>query len=185
MRQWLQKHRRLVKWLIIVSALSWLFNFLFLGISPDDFFAKDRLATAKANWKASGITDYKLIIDVLIPLSSNPIGRISMIVRDGQVTEAEQKDLFHFNDRNYDPDKVSFEPINPQRVSDYSMDNLFDFASQYLDYAIGQVTLEFSSSSSSYIERFTEDCHSVPPLFGPAIGDCGFSYKVLEFEPLW
>ena len=183
MRQWLRKHRRLLKWSFIIAAALWLFNFLFLGISIDDFFIKGRLESAKANWETSGIKSYRMVIDVGIPLVTFGT-RISMIVKDGVVDQAEQKSLFDFNNINYNPDEVPFEPIDPEKVSRYTMQSLFDRASDYIDHRIGRVTLDFSPAPVSYLLLFSENCSSVPPLFGPAVGDCGFSYKIQEFEPL-
>jgi hypothetical protein len=183
-RQWLQKHRRLLKWSVSIAAALWLLNFLFFGISIDDFFIKGRLADAKANWEASGIRNYRMVIDVGIPLSMWPTGRIAITVRNGVIVKAEQKDLFDLSDQNYDPDKASFEPIDPEKVSHFTMDGLFDLASGYLGHQTGRIILDFSPSSSNYIEFFREDCYSPPPLLVPAISECGFTYKIQEFEPL-
>jgi hypothetical protein len=183
MRQWLRKHRRLLKWSAIIIAASWLLNFLFLGVSIDDFFIRGRVANAKANWEANGTSNYHMIIDVGVPLSMYPTGRISMTVKDGVVVTAEQKDLFDFIDRSYDPDKVPFKPIDPQKVSYYTMDNLFEMSSQYLenDGIHSHLSFEFSSSPDSYIKHIVEEC-GTPLLY--AKSECGFFFKILEFEPL-
>jgi hypothetical protein len=184
MRQWLRKHRRLLKWTLIIVAAVWLLNFLFFGFSVDDFFIKGRLESAKANWEASGIKSYRMVIDVSIPLVTLPV-RYSMTVKDSAVMEASYKGLIDLRDLNYNPEKASFETVDPAWVSHYTMGSLFDFASKYLNSnPIGHTTLEFSPLPGSYIVRFSEDCYSAPPVFGPAIGDCGFSYKIQKFEPL-
>jgi hypothetical protein len=183
MRQWLRKHRRLLKWTLIIVGTLWLLNYLFVGFSIDEFFIKGRLDAAKANWEASRIKNYRMVIDIWIPLVMVST-RYAMTVNEGVVVNATAKSFIGIHDENYNPDEAPITPIDPGEVSDFTMDKLFEFASMHGGQGTGRVTLEFSPTSDSHILRFIEDCYTPPPLLGPGIGDCGFSYKVREFEPL-
>jgi hypothetical protein len=185
MRKWIQKHRKTVIFAAIVAIL-WLCNWLLFGFSFD-FFAKQRLLSAQAAWDSQNIRDYRLIIEFSGGFTLRT--RYLVTVRDNKVVEAAQKGMFDLIDRDYDPEKVPFSPMPVENASRFTINTLFTYASSkltndtfvHINDACNRYEADFDPQMS-FINLYSNWCDG--SLLGCAMGECTFTYRVIELEPL-
>jgi len=173
--------------IIVFIVGVWLFNYLFLGYRLTTF-DQQRLPNAISTWESKWIKNYRIMFDITIPLVTFGV-RYNLIVENNQIIQASWKRMVDLiNPTTCDPDKVSFEPLDPNAqlgmgsIADYTIENRFALAELWLqDYR----PIEIRSTGYDidydpqygYIKSILECClHS--------ISDCWYSYKVIEFEPL-
>lgn len=185
MRKWVQKHRKVVIFAAIVAML-WLCNWFFFGLSFD-FFAKERLLSAKTAWENQNIRDYRMIVEFAGGFTLRT--QYLVTVRDNQVIEAAQKGMFDLIDRDYDPETVPFSPMSVENASRFTIDTLFSYATSklandtfvHINDACNRYEADFDPKMS-FINRYSNWCDG--SLLGCAMGECAFTYRVVELEPL-
>jgi hypothetical protein len=186
MRNWIQKHRKAVTISVGIITILWLFNWLLLGISLD-FFAKERLFSAKTAWESQNIRDYRMIIEFSGGFTMRT--QYQVTVHDNKVIEAAGKGMVDWRDLNYDPTNVPFSPMDVENADRFTIDNLFQFASNtvsgdtffHVNNACHRYEADFDPKMS-YINVYSNWCDG--SVLGCNMGECAFTYRVIELEPL-
>lgn len=183
MRDWLKKRRKRLLSIILLLVGLGLIYWLVLAAPINKFIRFNQLADANAKWQVSGITHYRIVFDLGIPLVTLRT-RFSMMVKNGQIEKVESKGMVSLLDPHYNPDTVPYTPVTDDSIK------LLGLTSRTVEETYLSAAYEIDRSDVlnywydieydpqfHYVSLVQEHCYG-------AIGDCGFYYRVIEFEAL-
>jgi len=186
MRHRLGKRGCVLLVIVVFIVGVWLFNYLLVGYRLS-IYDSSRLPNAVSMWESKGIKNYRITFDIGIPLVTSMI-RYNLIVENNQVTQASWKGMDLNNPATYDLDTIPFKPVDPDAqlgmgtIADYTIENQFELAEIWLqDYRPIEIR------SIGYDIDYDPQYGYVTSIQGwceYGIADCGYYYKVIEFEPL-
>ena len=179
-----RKHRRLLIIGMLGLACLWACNMLILRRSFSiEIFDKQRIESAYQYWQENEVRDYRAVVDVSIPLAE--LGRYSLLVQDGQVISATSQALLYVYMQTATPDQeydLWLREVAPEKGQEFTINELF-----VKGIATFQNVPAINFDCFKYDVEIDSEYHYPKSLIGYCgclISDCGFSYEVIEFEPI-